>query len=131
MSHELSASTDINRVELRGRICQPPRMLDTKRGPLCRLSVATSDKWYGPQDTWQCTVTHHEVAVWAPALIERIRERGVKDARIHLTGRMIRRRDFKDGHHHVREIEIDERCGDIDIAQPVVDTAAAWTGASR
>ncbi|WP_366655311.1 hypothetical protein [Fodinicurvata sp. EGI_FJ10296] len=121
-------STDINHVELRGRLMSPPRMLETKRGPLCRLSIATADEWLGPEDTRRCKITHHEVVVWVPALIERIRERGVTNARVHLTGQMITRPDFSHPTRRIREIEINSRCGDIDLVQPVVDTAPAWTG---
>lgn len=124
-------SCDINHVELRGLIARPPVFIETRNGPLCRLSVSTADEWRGPGDTRQCRVTHHDVVVWVPALIDRIRERGVKDARVHLTGQMITRTDFRSENRRIREIEITDRCGFLDIVQPVVDTAPGWTGTAQ
>ena len=79
--------TDLNRVELRGRVGQEPRIFTSGENQVAKFSLATSETFHDRKGDIKEETTWHNVAAWNgkdTVNVKQIR----KGALIHLTGRL-------------------------------------------
>lgn len=84
---ELQKPTDLNRVELRGRVGQDPKIFNVGNTQVARFSLATSEIFHDMKGELKEETTWHNIAAWAGKNVEdlgKIR----KGAFISLVGRI-------------------------------------------
>lgn len=90
-----------NYVQLIGNLGRDPEIIATAKGSqFAVLSVATSERWKDSAGEFQTRTHWHRVAVFAPALVEAIKEHYAKGKRVFVEGFLRTREYEKDGAKH-------------------------------
>jgi single-strand DNA-binding protein len=91
--------SDINRIELFGRLGGEPEFRTTQSGrEVAGFSLATDTGWYdNEKGEWQKNLHWHKIVTFQPGLIATLRDRGRKGIRVIVTGELAYRTWRKDG----------------------------------
>ncbi len=106
----------LNRVQLLGHVGKDPQVRTLQTGSVATLSLATSESWTDKRSGEKREKTEwHDIVVWAPPLVEMIRNRVRKGTRLMIEGAIQTRKwTDKDGtDRYTREIVVKPYTGNI------------------
>lgn len=99
-----------NKVQLIGNLGKDPEVRElTNGGRVARMSVATSERFKGPDGEWKEDVQWHAVVAWG-ATAERVSQLLRKGSKVALEGRLVHRSyETKDGQkRYMTEVVVNE-----------------------